>query len=599
MKNKHKSFTIKHQVGFLKNAPFSLLASCIDRMIGYRYLNLIYRRARTEAPMNDQEAMVAAVKHANLSLDYSEKDLAHVPKEGGCIVVANHPTGLAETLLLFQLITKVRPDVKFLANPMLNAVEFARPFLIPLNPFATKKAKQENRRRIVEALDWLREGHVLLMFPAGEVAHKKTDTGELVDNRWSPLPIFLARKAKTPILPVNFHGKNRWWFYAPGYIHPLLRTLFIPWAFKSQAKLSMTAYIGTKMPDTVHLPRDQEVAADWLRIMNHAFPATRYRQEHPVNSMPNAEEKPLAAVVRKVSEEKIQQLVAALPDSMKIYSEKQFTCYVGTGEQLGDIMLEIGYQRERTFRAIGEGTGKDCDLDQYDPYYCQVFLWDNEKQQLGGGYRIGYIEDLIETRGADSVFLSTFYDHWTSLLTKECKTAELGRSFITEQYQRSFKSLLTLWKGVSRHIATVPGYRAIVGQASISRNMMSDFALQLFIACLRRGAYATSNKFKIVPKVPYNADFDLPKELLTLAEQPLDFNQIKMTIESLDSSEIFIPPLLKQYCQQMNSQCLTFSVDKDFGYCVDVLCRSDLKYASANFLKRYAGEEATQVLMNR
>src|SRR5262249_52009698 len=99
----------------------------------------------------------------------SERDLSHIPKTGPCVVVANHPFGLIEAVVLTTMLCEIRPDVRALANELLSNIPELNDFVIHVDVLrGDAKANVAGMRR---AMEFLAAGGLLLMFPAGEVSH--------------------------------------------------------------------------------------------------------------------------------------------------------------------------------------------------------------------------------------------------------------------------------------------------------------------------------------------------------------------------------------------------------------------------------------------
>jgi len=93
-----------------------------------------------------------------------------IPTSGPAVLVANHPFGLLEGLILVDLLENIRPDFRIVANGMLSATPALHEKVFFVNPFETATAT-ENGRSLRASLQWLRAGGLLVMFPAGEVSH--------------------------------------------------------------------------------------------------------------------------------------------------------------------------------------------------------------------------------------------------------------------------------------------------------------------------------------------------------------------------------------------------------------------------------------------
>ncbi len=113
----------------------------------------------------------------NVAYQVTAGDLANIPACGPVVVVANHPYGGIEGIILAALLRSVRSDVKVLANSLLYSFPRLRQSLIPVDPFGGENAAAFNIRGLKAAIQWLRKGGVLAVFPAGEVAHVDVHSG--------------------------------------------------------------------------------------------------------------------------------------------------------------------------------------------------------------------------------------------------------------------------------------------------------------------------------------------------------------------------------------------------------------------------------------
>ncbi|MBI4905620.1 MAG: 1-acyl-sn-glycerol-3-phosphate acyltransferase [Acidobacteria bacterium] len=126
----------------------------------------------------------------NVSHTYAGPPL---PASGAAIVAANHPTGVLDGVLLNALLHRARPNLKIIANSLLQAFDPLADVVIAVNPFG--KAERENLVPIRQALQWLRQGGMLLMFPAGEVAHWTWKDRAVTEPPWLESAARLAMKA--------------------------------------------------------------------------------------------------------------------------------------------------------------------------------------------------------------------------------------------------------------------------------------------------------------------------------------------------------------------------------------------------------------------
>jgi putative hemolysin len=126
----------------------------------------LYRRVQ-QSPEGFQLENLLAEMRVRLRLDPA--DQARIPASGPVVVVANHPYGMLDGAILTVLLKRVRPDVKVLTNFLLADVPELSDHCIFVDPFHTDRSIEANRRALRQSLDWLRQGGMLAIFPAGEV----------------------------------------------------------------------------------------------------------------------------------------------------------------------------------------------------------------------------------------------------------------------------------------------------------------------------------------------------------------------------------------------------------------------------------------------
>ena len=155
--------------------------------------------------------------------------LDRVPRTGPVIVVANHPFGALDGLVVLTLMRRVRPDMRLLANRWLGRLPELRDCLVPVDLFGKPAdAVRRNRTALRSAIHWLEHGGCLGMFPAGEVAHHETPGGGVTDSPWRHTAAELAVRTGATVVPLFVGGHNSRLFRAAGRVHPWLRTALLP-----------------------------------------------------------------------------------------------------------------------------------------------------------------------------------------------------------------------------------------------------------------------------------------------------------------------------------------------------------------------------------
>lgn len=187
-----------------------------------------------------------------------------LPATGGVIVIANHPFGGADAVAMAAMVARVRPDARILANAELLGMPGMDEWLLPLQILGEAGAESANFANLRRALRHVRSGGLLVMFPAGAVAHWQWQTGRVEDPPWPGHAARLVGKTGTPVLPVRFFGANGAWFQLLGAIHPLIRSALIPRAYLSMGGKCVRCRAG-KLLTPGEMPGDSEELTAVLR----------------------------------------------------------------------------------------------------------------------------------------------------------------------------------------------------------------------------------------------------------------------------------------------------------------------------------------------
>ncbi len=193
----------------------------------------LYQRVRSAPRGFRLEALLAEMK---VKLDVPAADLERIPIKGPLVAVANHPFGVLDGAALAVLLLRVRADVKILTNSLLEGIPELHEHCIFVNPLHTPSSADKNVKPLKQALEWLRQGGALAVFPAGEVSQWNLREAQVTDPAWNIVAARLVRKTGASALPVYFCGRNSVTFQLLGLINPRLRTLFLLQEFLAAAR---------------------------------------------------------------------------------------------------------------------------------------------------------------------------------------------------------------------------------------------------------------------------------------------------------------------------------------------------------------------------
>ena len=552
-------------------------------MFGLKTCNKLYQQVNQDGTMSGFVSQ--SLKILDIDYQVETQELARIPVTGPCVLVANHPFGGVEGLILFDLISRIRTDFKVMGNHLLGRLPALRSHLIAVDPFNGETSARVNIAPLRQALKGLEQGELLIIFPAGEVSYRRSKATGVVDPVWSDSLARIVRRSKAPVVPIYFPGHNGPLFQWVGKIHPRLRTALLPRMLLQQRHSRKQVYVGQLITPRSYneFSSDRELT-DYLRLRTYAHGA------RTLTSIADDTTAPAVPVMVAVDKELLLQELAQLPTSQILTENDEFlVCYADAG-QIPWILNEIGRLRELTFREVGEGTGKDCDLDRFDESYVHLFLWHKERQEVAGAYRLGHIDRIMATVGSKGLYTSTLFAMKPALLKELNPGLELGRSFVRPEYQRSFAPLLLLWKGIGRYLTLFPRYRYLFGPVSISRDY-SLAAKQLMTQVLTEQYRLNELAALVKPRTPLTFK---PQLLAGLDLQQQSFLQeidnLSVLVSDMEADGKGIPVLLRHYLN-LGGQILAFNRDPEFSDVIDGLLLVDLLKTDKKQLQRYMGKE--------
>lgn len=185
-------------------------------------LRLIRRFERRGAP-HGQAFWSAALQVMGIDVRTPAEQVARLPATGPLIVVANHPHGLVDGMVLAELIGRRRTDYRILTRSLLTGVEEVARFMIPV-PFPHEEGAQarflEMRR---EAMAHLARGGAVVLFPSGVVASSDTAFGPVQEREWNPFTAKMIAKSGAAVVPIRFTGANSRAYQVAGRLSATLR----------------------------------------------------------------------------------------------------------------------------------------------------------------------------------------------------------------------------------------------------------------------------------------------------------------------------------------------------------------------------------------
>lgn len=296
------------------------------------------------------------------------------------------------------------------------------------------------------------------------------------------------------------------------------------------------------------------------------------------------------------SNEMIVTEIASLCDERLLFKVKNFTVYCAPSSEIPTILYEIGRLRELTFREVGEGTNRSIDLDEFDLYYNQLFIWDETEKRLVGAYRIGKGADILHDFGVRGFYVQSLFKLKEAFEPTLEQSLELGRSFVVKEYQRQPMPLFLLWKGILYFLLKNPEYRYLIGPVSISDDY-SKTSKELIIKFIMSHHFDWQNARHISPRKSYKFKSQDPN-MNVIMENLDDINKLDRFIGDVDQLNTGLPVLLKKYIK-LNAKIVGFNVDPKFNNCLDGLILLDVYDVPKNTIESLSKEANDGSILNR
>ncbi|MCU0441473.1 MAG: lysophospholipid acyltransferase family protein [Bacteroidia bacterium] len=549
----------------LQKLKIAKLAPAIMKLLKLEKVNAIYS---DNAQFEGGDFAEHIIKGLGIEYEVSDEDLQNIPKNEPFIAVANHPYGGVDGMIMISIFSKARPDFKVMANFLLQQIPQLKEFVVSVNPFEKSAKQGMNISGIKRSLQLIGEGHPIGIFPAGEVSALKLSTLKISDKMWNPVVGKMMLKSGVKVVPVYFSGHNSVTFNLLGLVHPMLRTAKLPSELFNKKDEKIKVRIGKPISiKTIQEFTDPNDLLRFVRAKTYALGSSldvptffeQIKEAIVLNEpKPIIDETPHDLILQDIERSKQRDLV---------FKQDHFCVFMSGAKHIPNVLREISRLREITFRAVGEGTNKPFDTDEYDIHYKHLFIWDDEAQKIVGAYRIGLGDVLYRRYKKKGFYLNELFKISKDFTPILKNSLELGRSFITLEYQRKPLSLVLLWKGVNEFLRKEQyRYRYLIGPVSIS-NSFSDLSKDLLVDFITKHHFDTELSKMVTPRKRYSYQYEGEGKALMEMDVP-DMKVLDGLIADIEQSQMKVPVLLKKYLKQ-NAKIIAFNVDPKFNNALD------------------------------
>ncbi|MED7677539.1 acyltransferase [Rhodobacteraceae bacterium IMCC15231] len=243
-------------------------------------LRLIKRaRGYEQEVANGRDFWQVMVERYGLSLDIVAGDLSKIPTSGPLIMIANHPYGILDGLMMGHILSSVRGDFRILANAVFRKSADLQRVVLPISFDETKDAVRENLATRKNALAYLAEGGAIGVFPGGTVSTAATPFAQPMDPGWRSFTARMISKSNATVLPVYFEGQTSLMFQLASHLHNTLRMGLLIKEFKKRIDTPVRVVVGDPITqeDLKEFSTDSRAMMDFLRKKTYELSTTPLR----------------------------------------------------------------------------------------------------------------------------------------------------------------------------------------------------------------------------------------------------------------------------------------------------------------------------------
>ena len=246
------------------------LIRTIEYFSGQPMLYKLYREYQTNAE-NWDDFWDGCIDKLELQVNFNEEKIINIPKEGPLIIVANHPFGVLDGLVICWLSKKIRKEFKVLTHALLLRAPETKGYLLPIDFSGTKEALTTNIQTRKTARSFLKEGGTIVIFPGGTVSTTNSVfTKDAYDPRWRNFTARLIKQSNATIVPIYFYGQNSRLFHIASHISQTLRSALLFHEVRRRINTSVPLIIGDPI-EFSSLDKDitNDQLSDYLRLITY------------------------------------------------------------------------------------------------------------------------------------------------------------------------------------------------------------------------------------------------------------------------------------------------------------------------------------------
>ncbi|MBV0891671.1 lysophospholipid acyltransferase family protein [Paracoccus sp. Z118] len=244
---------------FFSGKPHHTLAKALMmRLLRYPRTMDLATECR-DLPTEEIMRRISALIVRDLRID----GLENIPATGPALIVSNHPTGIADGIVLHAVVSAVRDDLFIYANhDMIRVLPQTEELIAPVEWRVEKRSHAKTKATMDYTRAALGQGRIGLIFPSGRLAKRRGLT--LHERPWMASAVMIARKFGAPVIPLHVRARNSALFYLLDAIHPTLRDVTLFNEVLNKAGHTYRITVGSAI-DPATLPKNSEEGIARLR----------------------------------------------------------------------------------------------------------------------------------------------------------------------------------------------------------------------------------------------------------------------------------------------------------------------------------------------
>jgi len=508
------------------------------------------------------------IQTANIKIQVNNDELNTFPETGAAIVVVNRLYGVGDPFLVFHVLSAKRTDIAIFTDRTFDEHPELTGHFVHVSDEMTSDD-------ILELLNQhLEVGRCIALFPSRTSNLTRLSAGFAMDKRWNPEVVKALYRSDAPVIPINIRTDaivNL--LHSRVFSFDRLTSLFHDLTAKEK---KVEIRFGRPIAPNIRFSfANSEGFGRYVRAKLYSLGSAVEVNDFfpPLRKLPKTMlQRPIAS---NVDAELLATEIGALENEYLLFKVEEFSVFLAPSYAIPNTLRQIGIQREVAFRKVGEGSGEPFDLDEYDIYYRQLILWDHQKKAIAGGYRIGFGNEIIDRYGKRGFYINSLFKIKSPFTDILRQSLELGRSYVSVEYQKARLPLFLLWKGILAVLIKNSAYRYLIGPVSIS-NDYSVVSRQLMVAFVKKYFWNRALAQYVRPRKAFKPDCrDVDIESL-MQQLNGDLKDLDQLISEIEPKHFKVPILLKKYVTQQ-ARIIGFNVDPMFSNTLDGLIILDMK----------------------